>query len=135
MRQEKTLFGRYFLDVPCNIPQEGNPLYEATFRCSQCSTYKHNSGIAFFSKGIRSVTFPLHSDLNCISFRHLDKGNLSKTPAIMLHSYYFHNILMCSLKINAFLHCLINFNSRFFFAFALCCKFASCCEGDSLEPF
>ena len=43
---------------------------------------------------------------------------------------------MCSHKINAILHCLINFNASLFFAFtvALCCKVAIGCKGGSAEP-
>lgn len=43
---------------------------------------------------------------------------------------------MCSHKINAVLHCRINFKTSSFLAFAvaLCSKIVSGCEGDRLEP-
>ena len=57
------------------------------------------------------------------------------TPAIQLHSSYFHNIHTCSHKINAVLHCLTNCIASLFpcFAVALCCKFTTVCEGGSVE--
>ena len=58
-----------------------------------------------------------------------------KTLAILLHYYYFQNIRKCEHKINAVLHCLINFNVNLSLAFAvaLCCKVASGCEIDSVK--